>query len=442
MFDAVGGADGAHSVGGPLRQARGSLVHAKGRSNLVRIALVACVVLGMLVASVANAGAQKSGKGGKSKGEIKVGFLVPLSGNFASTGKNMQRGLELYLAQSKNKLGGYDVNLSTVDEGAGAASAVPGAQKLIKEDRVQVATGVVSSASAIAVFPQFEAARIPVVFGQGYPYAEPNPNASEFMYNVGSTVPPYGGSMGAYLATLPEAKTKGVYFMASDYSQGHLFTQVTQDAFKAAGGKVVGESFPPLGTTLDFQPYLSAAKSASPGAVWAFFAGADAQRFMQQYKSFGLQGTIPLYSSSSLLSGPNLAAAGDAAVGIVTNGFYSLLLNNPENQKFIADYTKKFGEEPDQFAVQQWDAMYILDQALAKVKGDLSGDKIAAAIGKVGELKTARGTWHLDKKSHVPVHEFYLFEVKRVQGNINNTLVDSMGFFDPVTGKALKSSAK
>lgn len=404
------------------------------RQFMARRAATSVLLAAMLVVLAA---CGSSGAGGSNASPVKLGFITPLSGQYASLGTSFKNALELYLAEHGNKLGGRDVQLVTVDEGAGAASAVPGAQKLIQQENVDVVTGVVSSATAAAVYPLFEQAKIPVVFTQGYPYSDPKTDAPPYLWEPGSANAPFTVSMGKYMAE-QVAKDRGVYFIGADYVQGHAVLDATKKAFEEAGGRVAGTAFAPLGTTLDYQPFLSNIDRAAPAAVWSFFAGSDAVRFVQQYKSFGLAGKYAHYSTSSLIAGDNLTAEGDAALDIQTNGFYSPELDNAANRQFVAAYRAKYDALPDNFAVQQYDNMLILDKALAAVRGELTADKIIDGLRGIGTLETPRGTWHIDKNSHLPVHSMYLFAVKDQSGKPVNVYQKNLGVFDPVTGRPVQ----
>jgi branched-chain amino acid transport system substrate-binding protein len=369
------------------------------------------------------------------KGTVKVGFINPLSGQFAAVGTSFQQGLELYLEEHDNTLGGYEVDLVTVDEGAGASEAVPVARKLIQQDEVDVVTGVVSSATAAAVFPMFEQATTPVVFAQGFPTPQPEPDPSKFLWATGANVPPYAVGMAHYLFENVD-NTKGVYFIAADYIQGHAFVDLAKAKYAELGGKVAGEAFPPLGTTLDYQPFLSQIEDSGAAAVYAFFGGSDAVRFVQQYSEFGLTGTIPLYSSTSLVTGANLEAQGDAAIGVIVNGHYAVSLDNPENEAFVAAFEAKFGAEPDNFAMQQYDALAVIDQALSTLDGDIDHDALADALSKVGTVPSPRGEWELDSTYHVPRQRMYVFEIGNGADGVGLQVVEELpGLYDPRSGE-------
>jgi branched-chain amino acid transport system substrate-binding protein len=405
------------------------------RFSKPRNALVCTVaLLGFAASGCGSSAVSSTNHDSASTGHVKLGFINPLSGPYASLGTDQKNALDLYLSQHDNKLGGRTVDLFTVDEGSGPQTSVPSARKLVQQDHVDVATGVISSATAAAVLPQFAAAKTPIVFTQGYPYKAPNPTPSPYAWTVGVTNPPFATSIAKYMAAHVD-KSKGVYFLAADYSVGHQLVELTMKAYQATGGRIAGSAFPAYGTTLDYQPYMAKVKQSGAAAVYSFFAGSDAVRFVQQYAQFGLAGTVQSYSTSSLTSGGALKAEGSAALGIVTNGIYEPNLDNEANRQFVKAYRAAYKVDPDVFALQQNDALTVLDKALGGVHGALTEGGIVAALKSVGSIDTPRGTWTLDSTLQAPVQDMYLFEVKKISGVISNALLQSLGTLDPITGQ-------
>ena len=76
--------------------------------------------------------------------------------------------------------------------------------------------------------------------------------------------------------------------MAADYAAGEEAIAGFKKGFEEGGGKLVGQAMTPFGTTQDFQPFLAKARSSDAGAVYVFYAGAEAVSFVKQYEEFGL----------------------------------------------------------------------------------------------------------------------------------------------------------
>jgi branched-chain amino acid transport system substrate-binding protein len=386
--------------------------------------LVAMLVLGSALAGCGANSLSASSGSEASADAIKLGLMAPSSGVYASIGKDLTRGMRLYLDQHDGRLGGRKVDLVTVDEGGGPDTGTPAARRLIQQDKVVAATGVVNSATGAAVAPMFDAAHIPVVssaqlaYGTTLPYwwVDSYPNAAT------ST------SMADYLGkTL--TKGDGVYLISSDYSQGHAIMGSMAKLLAARGIRVLGTTYTPLSSTLDFQPYLSDIKKAGAHAVYAYYAGADAVRFVKQYSQSGLGGQATLYANLALTEG-NLAAQGDTAVGVVTNSIYTAQLDTPENTAFVRDYGKAYGgDEPSVYSEMQYAAASVLDKALGTLKGkSVTGTQIRDAIASLGEITTPRGSWRFDE-NHMPTQMIYLRKAQANGATVTNPVIARLGVY-------------
>jgi len=400
-----------------------------------RLLPVAAAVL--LLATAAGCGNSLSSGGGSgtASGPLKVGFIVPLTGVYAGIGKSMQNGMQLYLDQQGGKLGGKSVQLVTADEGADPQSGVAAARKLLERDNVNVATGIVSSAVAQAVKTNFISAKTVLIASNGQPYDPTETHPSQYIWTDSFPTPPLTESMGQYLAK--KYGSNGVYFVAADYAAGHQLVDGTKSALEKAGGKSLGESYAPLGTTQDYQPYLAQIRQSGAKAVYSFFAGSDAVRFVQQYAQFGLSKQATLYADGALTDGAALTAEGPAAAGIVTNWHYSDTLDNPKNKAFVDAYQSKFGSRPDVFALDQYDAAHVLDLAVQKMTTGFSSDALVKALQNLGTIDSPRGRWYLDQYQR-PAQTVYLRRVDNSNGTLANTIIDDLGFYNGIGEKVQK----
>src|SRR5207245_4885962 len=142
-----------------------------------------------------------------------------------------------------------------------------------------------------------------------------------------------------------------------------------KETFLPAGGKVVAEDYPKLGET-DYAPYLTKIRQSGAKAVYCFFSGSDAVNFVKQFDQFGLKQSVRL-TGAGFLPGPDvLPAQGQSALGVVTGHFYTPLLDNPVNQRFVKEFREKFaGKMPDGFACQGYDTAEVIVRALKAVSG-------------------------------------------------------------------------
>jgi branched-chain amino acid transport system substrate-binding protein len=353
--------------------------------------------------------------------------VIPQSGVYAPLGEDMKAGWDLWLERNGGKIGGREVQTVVVDEGEGPDTGVPAVQKVLNEDRVDAVVGIVNSATALGSVEVVDGAKkLLIVANAG---ADSLTGSSKYIWRSSFTNGQVAYAVGKHLATTPEGK-KGVYAMAADYAAGEEAIAGFKKGFEEGGGKLVGEAKTPFGTTQDFQPFLAKARSADPGAVFVFYAGAEAVSFVKQYDEFGLSKRVPLYGSGFLTEGGVLTAQGDAADGVHTALHYTTALDNPANSEFAQAYEAKTGEPPTVYAVQTWDAAAVLDRA-AKSAGALDGDSLADAMGKLGEITDSpRGTWKFEQQS--PVQEMYLREVRAEGDAVTNAVVESLGQIPPL----------
>jgi branched-chain amino acid transport system substrate-binding protein len=383
--------------------------------------LLTIAVVGLAMALVAGCGSslEEDQQGGGGDGPVKVGLLVPKSGVYAPLGRDMENGFRMYLDAKGGKLGGRTVQLVVADEGGGPESGVPAAQKLVQQDKVTAMVGVVNSAVALGVRDLVADAKVPLIVANAGANAITGEQRSDYLWRTSFTNGEVAGALGAYVA---EQVGKGKVFLAApDYAAGKEATAGFQETFEAAGGQVAGTELTPFGTTNNFQPYLARIQRSGAKAVYCFYAGAEAVAFVKQYQQFGLASKIPLYCSGFVTEGGVLAAQGDAALGIRTSLHYSDQIDNPTNQKFVAEYSSRYGA-PTVYAVQAYDAAAVLDQALAR---GTTGDAVVEGLKGVGEIDSPRGPWRFND-GHGPDQTYYLRETKRQGGRIVNAVVQPL----------------
>jgi branched-chain amino acid transport system substrate-binding protein len=360
---------------------------------------------------------------------VKIGFIAPLSGPFASVGEDLRRGFRFYLDRHEGRLGGRKVAVVEVDEGAGPETGVPAVRRLLTRDRVVAAAGIVNSAVALGTHQSFIDARVPLIIATAGANDLTGAKGSEFIWRTSFANAEVNYMMGKWLAQQPPIPG-GVFLLAPEYVAGHEQLNGFKAAFIAGGGKIAGEQYTPFGSTQDFQPYLTQVRASGAGAIYAFYAGQDAIGFVRQYRDFGLAGRIPLYGPGFLTEGPTLAAQGAAADGIFNALHYSSELDTPDNRDFVEAYELVYKAPPTAFSVQAYDAGAVLDAALARIDGAVSGADLVAALPKVGEIDSPRGSWRFSPRRN-PDQRIYLRQVRREGGRFVNAVVDDLGQVDP-----------
>jgi branched-chain amino acid transport system substrate-binding protein len=364
--------------------------------------------------------------GGGTSENLKIGFLVPTSGVYTVLGEDMRNGFELYLDENNGELGGRTAQLIVEDEGSTPEVPLQKANKLITRDQVEMVVGIVSSASALGLRDTFHEEKVPLIVANAGANDVTRDAKSPYIFRTSFTNWQPNFAIGEWF--YDNVEKDGVYLLAPDYASGAEQMAAFKESFEAAGGKVIGESYPPFGTTDDYQPFLSDVRGANAKAVYAFFSGAEAVTFVKQYQEFGLKEALPLLGPGFLTDEGVLPAQGDAALGIRTSLHYTPRLDNPTNERFAAAYQKAYDEVPTVFAVQAYDAAQLIDAAVQELDGDTGDvDAVVEAIEAVGTIKSPRGDFEMDPSTHNPVQPFYLREVKEGGGQLFNEVIGELG---------------
>ena len=358
--------------------------------------------------------------------KLKVGLMLPATGTFASLGTAIENGFKLLVAENGGKLSGREVEFVKIDDESDPSKATDNVNKLIKRDNVDVLVGSVHSGVAMAMAK--------VAKDTGTLLIVPNAGADAvtgamcapniFRSSFSNWQPGY--AMGEVLAKKGVQK---VVTITWKYAAGDESVRGFKEAFEKGGGKVTKELSLPF-PNVEFQALLTEIAAAKPDAVYTFFAGGGAVKFVKDYTAAGLKKSVPLYSAGFLTDG-TLDALGADADGLLTALHYADSLGTARDNAFRLSYAKTYKLQPDVYAVQGYDAAQMLAVGLAAVKGDVSKkSEFAAALGKAS-IDSPRGKFTLSN-GHNPVQDFYL---RQVVGKENKVIgMASKGLADPSRG--------
>jgi branched-chain amino acid transport system substrate-binding protein len=376
-------------------------------------------VSAVLISSTVTTSAQAEDK-------LRVGLMLPYTGTYAALGNAITNGFKLQVEGNGGKLGGRAVEFFTVDDESDPAKATENVNKLVKRDRVDVLVGTVHSGVALAMAKVArETNTLMVVPNAGAdeltgPLCAPNIFRSSFS-NWQSSY-----AMGREVAA---RKHKTVVTLTWKYAAGQQSVDGFKEAFEKEGGKVVKELTLPF-PNVEFQPFLTEIASLKPDAVFVFFAGAGAVKFVKDYAAAGLRASIPLYASGFLTDG-TLEAMGDAGQGLFTTLHYADGIMNPQNQSFRLRYAKAYKVQPDVYAVQGFDAAQLLDIGLTAAGGDVSKREALVKAMETAQIASPRGAFTLSR-AHNPVQDIYL---RRAEGKENKLVAVSIkARADPARG--------
>jgi branched-chain amino acid transport system substrate-binding protein len=359
-------------------------------------------------------------------GKLKVGLMLPYTGTYASLGVAIENGFRLYVNELGGKLGGREIEFVKVDDESDPAKATDNVNKLVKRDNVDVLVGTVHSGVAMAMAK--------VAKDTGTLLIVPNAGADAvtgamcapniFRSSFSNWQPGY--AMGEVVAKKGHKK---VVTITWKYAAGDESVKGFREAFEKAGGQVVKELNLPF-PNVEFQALLTEIAATKPDAVYTFFAGGGAVKFVKDYAAAGLKKSIPLYGAGFITDG-TLEAQGADAQGLLTTLHYADSLGTPRDNAFRLAYAKTFKLQPDVYAVQGYDAAQLLAAGLTAVKGDLTKKAEFADAVRKTKFDSPRGPFTLSK-AHNPVQDIYL---RQVNGKENKLVgVASKSLADPGRG--------
>ncbi len=377
---------------------------------------------------VARAGAQGA--------PLKVGLVLPYTGVYAVLGESITQGMELVFAREGGMVAGRKIEMIKEDDEMKPPVGIRKTEKLIDSDKVDILTGPVHSGILMGMRDKVHNSKTVLIVSNAGADAISRDRCSRWIFRTSFSNWQPCQPMGAWVA---KNVSKEVFQIAPNYQAGKDMMAAFRETFTPAGGKIVAEDYPKLGET-DYAPYLTKIKQSGAKAVFAFFSGTDAVNFVKQYDQFGLKQSIKLTGAGFLTEPDVLPAQGASALGVITGHFYTPLLDNPVNHRFVKEFRDKFfGKVPDGFACQGYDTAEVILRAVKAVNGNTQDkDKLVDAIAKV-EFESPRGHFRFDPKTHNVVQPFiYIREVREVYGGLNNVPIDKVADVkDPGTGCTL-----
>ncbi len=356
------------------------------------------------------------------QGPIRIGLIASYTGPYADYGRQFDAGMATWLRENGGRVAGRPVEIVRRDT-AGAAPdlAKRAAQELIVRDKVDLIAGLDFSPNAYAIAPVVTQAKVAALVlnasSSGIPAASP------YIARLSFTVGQVSAPMGTWMA---RQGIRRAYTVVADYAPGVDSEVAFRKAFEAAGGQVTGAIRTPL-STLDFAPFIQRIRDAKPQAVFFFFpSGVMPPAFLKSWKERGMEAAgIRLFATGGATDDSFLQATGDVALGLVTSHHYSYAHPSARNRQFTRNFEAEVGGglRPNYFAVTAYDGMSALAAALAKTRGDTTGDKLVAALAGL-KLESPRGPVEIDTTTRDVVQTVYIRRVERVGGQLVNVEFD------------------
>ena len=377
-----------------------------------KIALLALLATSQLM-TVASARAEET---------IKVGLVAAFSGPFADYGKQMEGGIEAWMAQHGDQVAGKKVQIIIKDTtGPAPEIAKRLAQELVVRDKVDFLAGFGLTPEALAVAPIAEQAKKPMIIMNAA--TSIITTKSNYIARFSMTLPQVSGPMATWAL---KNGIKRVVTLVADYGPGIDAETAFKTNLLGGGGQVLESIRVPLRNP-EFAPYIQRIKDAKPEAVFIFVpAGEQSIAFMKGYRERGLaEAGIKVIATGDLTDDHVMPAMGDATLGVITTFHYSAAHDSPENKAFLKSFAaaNPGAGRPNFMAVAAYDGMNAIYEVSKKLNGKIDGDK-AMAILKTMKFMSPRGPIAIDPATRDIVQTVYVRKVEKIGNEAYNVEFD------------------
>jgi branched-chain amino acid transport system substrate-binding protein len=351
---------------------------------------------------------------------FKIGLILPMTGPFASTGKQIEAAVKLYVAQNGNTIAGKKVEIILKDDTSAPDVTKRIAQEMVVNDQVNVLAGFGLTPLALATAPIATQSKTPLVVMAAA--TSSITQASEYIVRTSFTLPQAAVAMADWA---PKNNIKKVVTLVSDFGPGFDAEKYFKDRFLFNGGQVTESLRVPMRNP-DFAPFLQKVRDIKPDALFVFVPSGAGAALMKQFVERGMdKAGIKLIGTGDITDDDILNSMGDAATGVVTSHHYSANHNSPLNKKFVEAFSKaNNGLRPNFMAVGGYDGMRVIYEAAKATKGGRGDALLAAMKGQIFE--SPRGPMFIDAQTRDVVHNIYIRKVEKVNGQLHNVEFDTI----------------
>src|SRR5450631_1972271 len=345
---------------------------------------------------------------------VKIGLIVAMTGEQASTGKQIKAAVDLYMKQHGDMVAGKKIQVILRDSGSVPDNTKRLTQELIANGKVIVIAVFEITPAALVVAPlATEAKVVELIMAAGTSIIT---ERSPYIVRTSDTVPQSSVIIADWAA---KNKIKKVVTIVSDYAPGFDADKSFTERFNAAGGTVAEAIRVPLASP-DFSPFLQRAADAKPDAIFIFVPSGQGGTFMKQFIERGLdKAGVKLIGPGDVTDDDLLPGMGDAAIGTVTAHHYSADHNSAMNKAYVAAFEKTNHFRPNFMSVGGYDGMHLIYEALKKTDGKADGDSLIAAM-KGMKWESPRGPISIDPETRDIIQNEYIRKVEKKNGQLYN----------------------
>lgn len=350
---------------------------------------------------------------------FKIGLILPMTGQQATTGRQIEAAARLYMAQHGDTVAGTKVQLIVKDDTSLPDQTRRLAQELIVNDKVNVLAGMGITPSAMAVAPLATQSKTPLVVMAAA--TSSITEASPYVVRTSFTLPQASVALADWA---PKNGIKTVVSLVSDYGPGIDAEKFFNARMTNNGAKVIEALRVPMRNP-DFAPFLQKVRDLKPDALFVFVPSGAGAAVMKQFTERGMdKAGIRLIGTGDVTDDDQLNDMGDAALGVVTAHHYSAAHPSELNKKFVEAFQKANKNlRPNFMAVGGYDGMRVIYEALKATKGAGGGDALLAAMkGQIFE--SPRGKIYIDAQTRDIVQDIHLRKVEKKDGQLWNLEFD------------------
>ena len=350
---------------------------------------------------------------------FKIGLLLPMTGPFTSTGRQIENGVRLYMAQNGIKVSGREVQIILKDDTSIPDVTKRLAQELVVKDKVDVLAGFGLTPLALATAPIATQAKTPMVVMAAA--TSMITETSPFIVRTSMTLPQVTLGVAEWA---PKNGIKRVVTLVTDYGPGYDAEKTFKERFLLNGGQILAEIRVPLRNP-DYAPFLQRVSDLKPDALFVFVPSGAGTALLKQFAERGLdKAGVKLIGEGSVADDEILNDMGDVALGMVTSHPYSASHNSPANKAFVSAFMQQSkGIRPNFFGVSGYDGMRVIYEAIKATKGQGDGEALVGAMkGQIFE--SPRGPIYIDAQTRDIVQNVYIRRVERINGQLYNTEFD------------------
>jgi branched-chain amino acid transport system substrate-binding protein len=362
---------------------------------------------------------------------FRIGWVLPMTGAFASTGRQQEAGARLYLALQGDTVEGRKVELLLRDDAGVADTGRRMVSELVVNDKVDVVAGCGLTPIALAAAPIATQSRTPLVVTAAA--TSSITEASPFVVRTSYALPQSSVAMAQWAI---RNKMRRFVSLVPDYGPGLDAEKYFNGYVRENGGTVLGEIRVPMRNP-DYAPFLQRVRDIKPEALFVFLPSGPGAIFMRQFVERGLANAgITIIGDGTLTDDDVIGDIGDAGLGVITAQHYSAAHPSPLNRRFVAAFeAANKGMRPNFMAVGAWDGMRVICEALRATGGNGDGPALLAAM-KGQTFESPRGMMTIDPETRDVIHDIYMRKVEKVNGKLYNVEFDAIKQMkDPAKGR-------